>query len=119
MNFLKGLILPILTAGTISITSYGNDIKINDTVQTCKKLFTKEYKKEKHFNDAYEICTNNKEFRIEVLREKCKKLDGQINGRKMSNDTLENQYCKTKWGNLTEDMLSKDDFINLSENSKL
>ncbi len=118
MNILKGIVLPVLTAGTMSVAVYGDGIKANDTVQTCKNLFAKEYwqvKKEKHFNAAYEICTKNKEFRIEVLREKCKDLDGQMSGRKMSDGALENQYCKTKWGNLTENMLTRDDFINIDE----
>lgn len=118
MNIFKGIVLPVLTAGTMSVAAYGDGIKANDTVQTCKELFAKEYwqvKKEKHFNAAYEICTKNKEFRIEVLREKCKELDGQMSGHKMNDGTLENQYCKTKWGNLTQDMLTRDDFINIDE----
>ena len=118
MNIFKGIVLPVLTAGTMSVAAYGDGVKANDTVQTCKELFAKEYwqvKKEKHFNAAYEICTKNKEFRIEVLREKCKELDGQMSGRKTSDGTLENQYCKTKWGNLTQDMLTRDDFINIDE----
>lgn len=121
MNILKGIVLPVLAAGTMSVFAYGDGIKANDTVQTCKNLFAKEYwqvKKEKHFNAAYEICTKNKDFRIEVLREKCKELDGQMSGRKMNDGTLENQYCKTKWGNLTEAMLSRDDFINIDETPK-
>ncbi|MGD9623289.1 MAG: hypothetical protein AB7U51_01415 [Arcobacter sp.] len=118
MNIFKGIVLPVLTAGTMSVAAYGDGVKANDTVQTCKELFAKEYwqvKKEKHFNAAYEICTKNKDFRIEVLSEKCKELDGQMSGRKTSDGTLENQYCKTKWGNLTENMLTRDDFINIDE----
>jgi len=118
MNIFKGIVLPVLTAGTMSVAAYGDGVKANDTVQTCKELFAKEYwqvKKEKHFNAAYEICTQNKEFRIEVLREKCKELDGQMSGRKMSDGSIEDQYCKTKWGILTEAMLTRDDFINIDE----
>ncbi|MBD3843622.1 MAG: hypothetical protein IE909_17440 [Campylobacterales bacterium] len=113
MNIFKGIVLPVLTAGTMSVAAYGDGIRANDTVQTCKELFAKEYwqvKKEKHFNASYEICTKNYEFRIEVLREKCKELDGQ-----MSYGSIEDQYCKTKWGVLTEAMLTRDDFINIDE----
>lgn len=118
MDILKAVVIPVLTAGTMSMAAYGDGIKIDDTVQNCKSLFAKEYwqmKKEKHFNAAYEICTKNHQFRMEVLKGKCNELNGKIREKILPDGSVASLHCRTKWGNLTDDMLTKDDFINIDE----
>lgn len=120
MNIFKGIVLPVLAAGTMSVAAYGDGIKANDTVQFCKKAFDINYHKELKKNQdekkmtevsmAWYICLENDKFRQYILKEKCDFLDGKMVEKKLSDGTTRDAYCKTRYGVLTDAMLQRADF---------